>query len=142
MMTKISILLCVIICLAGCTKDNENTNPIIGTWNLIQIQGGLAGSTQNFNSGDKVWTFDEDILTVEDNLANSEDEYQYSIIEHENSLFMDFNEEESIFGEYFFYTEINGDEMMINQGSARIIIQNDTIPTGIFDGFVYSFEKQ
>lgn len=142
MKAKISILCCVLFFLIGCQQDDENINPIIGSWNLIQLTGGFAGVQQNYNPGDIVWTFDEDILTIEDNLANSEDERQYVLIEHENSLFTDFNDDESIFGDFFFYTEINEDEMIINQGSARAIIENDTISTGVSDGFIYSFERQ
>lgn len=142
MKTKISILCCVLFFLISCEQDEENINPITGSWNLIQLTGGFAGAQQNYNPGDIVWTFDEDILTIEDNLTNIEDERQYVLIEHENSLFMDFNGDESIFGDFFFYTEINDNEMIINQGNARTIIENDTVSTGIADGFIYSFEKQ
>ena len=142
MKIKISILFFVLISSISCQQDDENINPIIGSWNLIQLTGGFAGVQQNYNPGDIVWTFDEDVLTIEDNLTNIEDELQYVLIEHENSLFMDFNDDESIFGDFFFYTEINEDEMIINQGNARAIIENDTVSTGIADGFIYSFKKQ
>ncbi len=142
MKTKISILLCALFFLTNCTKDDENINPIIGSWSLVQLTGGFAGSTQNYNPGEITWTFGEDILTIEDNLTNNEDERHYTLIEHENSLFIDFNDDESIFGDFFFYIEINGDEVIINQGVARIIIENDTMPTGISDGYIYSFERQ
>ena len=142
MKTKISILCCVLFFSISCEPVEVNISPVVGSWNLTQLTGGFAGSVQNYNPDDIVWTFDEDVLTIEDNLANSEDERQYTLIEHENNLFIDFNDDESIFGDFFFYTEINGDEMMINQGIARIIIENDTVPTGISDGYIYSFERQ
>jgi len=122
-------------------EDDENINPIIGKWNLIQVSGGWI--SQQYNSGDIVWRFSEDSLKIEDNIAPSLDEYGYSLIEYENNLFINLADVTFITNiSYIPSIEINNNEMTINPTIVLDINQNDTTMTSIQDAGIYFFEKQ
>ncbi len=58
MKTKVLLSIMLII-LMSCNKDNtneQNTDNLIGTWNLVSFEPGFA-QTENYNNGDVNWNF-------------------------------------------------------------------------------------
>jgi len=145
MKIKISILCCVLFFLISCQQEEEeNTDPIIGAWNLIELSGGIAGAQETYNPGDIVWTFTEDSLFIQgSSLFISERESSYLLVEYGDSLFIDtyYNPADISFP-YFSHLELNDDEMMINENVGLAIIDNDTIHAALADGLIFSLEKQ
>jgi len=144
MKTIISILCCfALFFLISCEDDEENIDPIIGSWNLTQLMGGLAGVDENYASGDIVWTFSEDSLFIEGSSPFiAEGANSYLIVEYGDSLFLNPNYRVESPTQFFTYLEINDDEMTLNENSVLYMTDNDTTLTTLADGFFYSFEKQ
>jgi len=140
MKAKISVLCFALMCLISCKKNDESISSIVGTWNLIQVNSQVGQS--NLDNGDSVWRFDEDILTIENSFANTNEEFSYSLIQHENSFFLNIdNAPDFRLAEYFVQIEISNDKMIIDPTNSRTIIQNDTIPAILFHATIYSFER-
>lgn len=60
----------------SCNDNDDNSTQqetISGTWNLINVRGGLAGINNNYSKGDIKWAFDQTnaILTVENKIGNN-----------------------------------------------------------------------
>ncbi len=142
MKTKISILCCVLFFLIiSCQKDDENIDPIIGSWDLVRVSGGLMAD-QTYNAGDIVWTFSDDDVSIEDNLTNSDETTDYSLIEYGDSLYINFSSISSFFPATS-YIEISDDEIRIDQNIGLIIMGNDTMRAPLLaDALMYSFERQ
>jgi len=140
---KTSILCCLLLFLISCEDEEENIDPIIGSWNLIQLTGGLAGIDENYAPGDIVWTFSEDRLFIEgSSMFIPEGESSYLIAEYGDSLFLNRDYRVESPTQFFTYLEINDDEMTLDENSWLYITDNDTTLTALADGFFYSFEKQ
>jgi hypothetical protein len=134
---KLSLLLLLgIIFFTNCSNDDEPTEleSYNGTWNIKNISGGIAGIEDEYETGIITWTFNNQILTVENNAVQG---YIYSGFES---------------GTYNYSTsEINGiNYIIINNtifGSYTLsltsltINQNESASGSIDDGFILQFEK-
>jgi len=140
---KTSILCCLLLFLISCEDEEENIDPIIGSWSLIQQTGGLAGIDENYAPGEIVWTFSEDSLFIEgSSMFIPEGESSYLIVEYGDSLFLNRDYRVGSPTQFFTYLEINDDAMTLNENSVLYVTDNDTTLTTLADGFFYSFERQ
>lgn len=141
---SISILLCALFFSIGCESIEENTDPLIGSWDMTQLTGGFVGANETYNPGEIVWTFSEDSLSIQgSSMFVSEGTSRYLLVEHGDSLFIDtYYNAASPASPFLSYLEINDDEMTIDQNIILFINDNDTIQGTGNDGFFFSFEKQ
>jgi len=145
MTAKISVLFLVLICLISCQQEEEESiNPLIGSWNLIELTGGFAGADETYDPGEIVWTFSEDSLFIQgSSMFISEGTKSYFLMEYRDSLFIDFLFNGAIpIPPTVSYLEINDDAMIIDQSNILFLSNNDTIPGAGSDGFFFSFERQ
>lgn len=90
-----SYLIVFILVLFGCNSDDDsqqNTDSaLIGTWSLVNVQGGLAGVDDSFAIGTITWSFNENnsLLTVTNNNTTtviydgfSSGTYNYQLLTH------------------------------------------------------------
>lgn len=56
----------VFMIFTNCSLDDDTNNeiPNISSWNLIKVEGSIAGVTHTFPMGLIRWTFNEDTLTL------------------------------------------------------------------------------
>jgi hypothetical protein len=84
---------------AGCQKDADDpvTDPLNGSWNLINVSGGFAGINENFPAGSIIWTFNATAATlsvVNNDTTNAlfdglpSGNYAYSIFEVDKDSFL------------------------------------------------------
>lgn len=125
--------------LTNCSLDNDNNNQPQVTrvlWNLKNVSGGVAGVSNDFNSGKIVWEFNEQTskFTVSNTNGDSSIEdgldsgtYTYSVNEVGSKN----------------YISINADEFgSITVTSTKLIInQNETSTGSASDLYIYTFEK-
>lgn len=64
-------------CSLNSTSDTNTSQIVKSSWNLVNISGGFAGVNENFNTGEIVWSFNEDnsILTVTNTNTSGSIEY-------------------------------------------------------------------
>lgn len=76
--------------------ESEN---IIGEWDLLNINGGLAGFDIQFEKGQILWSFDEDRVNITNNASNEvysgfeSGEYSYKVTMVENEPFLTIDNE-------------------------------------------------
>ena len=104
---------------------------IQGTWNLVNISGGLMGANDHFQTGEVVWTFDTDQVEVQNN--NQDDlkqdsfesgTYPYRLLKNQSTT--------------YWQLEVN------SMGLGRITFLSDSVLTvdqREVDGFQYIFKK-
>lgn len=124
--------------LSSCS-DTDDAAPIEaldGTWNLTNIQGGLAGINEDFASGSITWSFNNEslILTVENNSTQTTvysgyptGSYAYTIAVDDKNEYIIMNTVS--FGSYVF----SGNNLIINQ--------NENPAGSGADGFILQFER-
>lgn len=63
-MKKILSTCLLMLTIFGCSSDDPKTT-LDGNWNLVRVEGGLAGTNDNFADGEVTWKFDTDTETFE-----------------------------------------------------------------------------
>lgn len=129
------ILLSLVLCIS-CSNEDDSTQveTLKGIWKVKNISGGIAGIDDKYEAGIITWTFNNEILTVENN-------------ENQGSIYSGFEN-----GTYNYSTsEINGVRyIMINNTeyggftlsiNSLLINQNETSSGLGADGFILEFEK-
>jgi hypothetical protein len=117
----------------GCSTDNthENSDVPSGTWNLINVSGGLAGIDNDFEKGKIVWNFnvkDSTLVVANNDGSNSiynglaTGTYTYSIHEGKDEFYLLINDK-----------EVGGITLAKSQ---LVIDQNSTTNGSGADGFV------
>ncbi len=139
-MKKLLLLSFASLLAIGCNNDDDNSpsngdGSLFHAWTLINVDGGFAGTNDNFNEGVIVWTFNQQAgtVTVVNNNTNEaavdyfeSGTYEFEFVPNEispeqcsESLNIDTTE----FGCY----DIQGTQMTLNQHMA--------------DGYVLTFER-
>ena len=135
MKTKLRALLLIvgIGLLTSCDKNDTNLpqeKSINGTWNLVNVRGGLASISKGYSKGDVKWIFNQNdkTLSVQNKVGN-------------DNAFMLFT------GSYTFNIEQNGDPQVLfvdNQDYRMIILSLDNtliINDNLTDGFTAEFKR-
>lgn len=117
----------------SCENDENNLpqeKTIYGTWNLMNVRGGLASINKNYAKGDVKWTFNQidSTLSVQNNIGN------------DNSFRL-------LSGLYTFTIEQNGETQVLfaNNKDYRMVIlsmdNNLVISDDLNDGFIAEFRR-
>lgn len=135
MKTKLTTLLLIlgIGLLTNCDNDDNDLpqeKTINGTWNLINVRGGLASINKGYSKGDVKWIFNQSdsTLSVQNKVGN-------------DNAFMLYT------GSYTFNIEQNGGAQVIfvdNQDYRMVILSLDNnliISDDMNDGFTAEFNK-
>jgi hypothetical protein len=108
----------------GCKKEIKSIEPIevsnsnaenLGKWNLINVYGGISGVNEQNATGVVTWSFNNNILEVENNNPVSNPfslptgTYQYDVINSAGNTYLAIDQSE--FGRFV----ITGDTMNINE---------------------------
>ena len=127
----VASLICLVFLTSCKSDDTASTNDI---WNLVNISGGFAGIDKNFDTGEIIWTFNEQnsALVIEKNtqepfIGINEGTYSYVI--------------ENISGvTYLSLDNIERGSYAISQN--QLIIDENKSSTGSgADRYVFMFEK-
>ncbi|WP_166965438.1 hypothetical protein [Yeosuana marina] len=123
-------------CSLNSTNDTNTSQIIKSSWNLVNISGGFAGVNENFNTGEIVWSFNEDnsILTVTNTNTSGSIEYgpisgtySFSVTNNGSNLFLFIDSNE--FGSFTVtQNQLIIDQSMTTNGSA-------------VDKFIYIFQR-
>jgi len=143
MKTRIFLLFFISICFSNCLPTDEEIL-ILGTWDLTEVTGGFAGTQQNYNPGDILWIFEEDIVRVEDNIASTVNEYPYTLVSFEDNLFLvgDFGYGYTSPISFHLSIEISDTEIYMSSQTVLTISQNGDLSAGpLLDGFNYRLER-
>ena len=134
---KLSLLMILgIVLFTNCNNDDDSTESesIIGTWNVKNISGGIAGIEDEYETGTITWAFNNEILTVENNDTQGNiysgfesGTYSYSATEINGINYIIIDN-----AEYGGYT-LSNDDLTINQ--------NETTSGSGADGFILQLEK-
>lgn len=127
-----------IILISNCKGDDDISQSINldGVWNIKNISGGIGGMDENYKSGDIIWTFNTQALTLkvennndlENNYSNiGSGMYPYFIVEDNGKEYLEINNNE--YGSF----RIIDDKLTINQ--------NETSSSNGADGFILEFER-
>lgn len=137
-------MLFLLALLVGCTEEEEPTidEQILGTWNLIQVTGGIAGLDCMFEEEAVTWTFASNSIEIKaDNLSISlcpiidNQDHTYTILFQEDVPFLLRDNEE--FGQVTI-TESVVDEIT----RENLSVDGTVFSTGqINDGFIFSFVR-
>ena len=129
---SILILLSFTLFLYSCKSDDDsNQNPptIIGSWNLINVSGGLLGFDEDFDAGVIKWEFNEDTsnLYIINNSTGIISGYPSGNYNYNLETINDIE-----------YVTIDNFEMVIT-----LLLENEMIiDEGIaVDGFLYKFSR-
>ncbi|WP_338356819.1 hypothetical protein [Yeosuana marina] len=123
-------------CSLNSTSDTNTSQIVKSSWNLVNISGGFAGVNENFNTGEIVWSFNEDnsILTVTNTNTSGSIEYgpisgtySFSVTNKGSNLFLFIDSNE--FGSF-----------TVTQNQL-IIDQSITTNGSAADKFIYIFER-
>ena len=110
---------CLFFVFYGCESEEVTPNdPLNGSWNLINVSGGFAGISEDFEQGSIVWIFNEAQGTLQVNkqmtpnsiyegLASGSYDYEMVVHDGNNFLFVDQLEIGGV--------SISNNEMLINQ---------------------------
>ena len=130
------ILLLMLACLfTNCKKTKESTASLEGTWDLVNLSGGIIGVDCNYDPGVITWTFDGDKIIVNDNNISTScmgvglgtGSYSYSIFESNGGQFLFLDD-----------AEFGGIMLLINE----LIVDQNNLSTGNgADGFLFRLEK-
>jgi hypothetical protein len=122
-----------------CNKDDScnciESHPIVGTWNLINVNGGLIGIDIDYTIGEVKWTFDDGSqeLTIENNILTTGPEDIYAGLDSGiyNYEIQEIGDTEKLF--------IDGNE----RGTILIMDNSLIIDDGVaLDGFFSVFESE
>jgi len=136
---KLSLIMILgIVLFTNCNNDDDDdstqTESLNGIWNIKNISGGFAGINDEYETGIITWTFNNQILTVENN-------------DIQGNIYSGFET-----GTYSYSsTEINGANYIIIENSEYggytlstnnlTINQNETTSGSGADGFMLQFER-
>lgn len=125
------LFLCAMI---GCSGDDDAVvvpSGLEGTWNLINVTGGLIGINENFKKGEIVWVFDTTSkqvkVTNNNGSAGSTQDlfptgtYTYSIVFSNDTKRLIVND--------------------INLGTLEMTTNEFTVDDQFADGFKYTFQR-
>ncbi|RIA09714.1 hypothetical protein OE09_1560 [Flavobacteriaceae bacterium MAR_2010_72] len=129
------VVVSVIVLITSCnTDDRTNQETLTGIWNVRQISGGVAGINDEYEPGTITWSFNNQILIVDNNENQGNTysglesgTYNFSTIEIDGVNYIIINN-----AEYGSYT-LSIDSLTINQ--------NQTSSGPGADGFILQFEK-
>ena len=134
---KLSLLMILsLIVFTNCNNDDDSnqTETLNGIWNVKNISGGIAGIDDDYGTGIITWTFNNQVLTIENNESQGNiysgfesGTYNYSINEINGVNFITINN-----AEYGSYT-LSINNLTINQ--------NETTNGSGADGFILQFER-
>jgi hypothetical protein len=120
----------------SCNNDDDSNQveTLNGIWNVKNISGGFAGIDDDYDSGVITWTFNNQVLTVENNESQGNiysgfesGTYNYSTNEINGNNYILINDD-----------EYGGFTLSINN---LIINQNETSSGSGADGFMLQFER-
>ncbi|MEO1253758.1 MAG: hypothetical protein AAFY41_02560 [Bacteroidota bacterium] len=104
---------------------------IQGSWNLINVSGGLAGINDSYNKGLIIWSFGENMVEIENRSVDENyldtfesGKYPYQIINSNNQLYQNLKVDGLNLGSI---TTLNNRQLIVDQRAA--------------DGFLYFFER-
>jgi hypothetical protein len=134
---KLSLLMILsLVFFTSCNNDDDSNQMEIlnGIWNVKNISGGFAGIDDDYDTGIITWTFNNQILTIENN-------------ESQGNIYSGFES-----GTYYYSTnEINGNNYIIINNAEYggftlsvnnlTINQNETSSGSGADGFMLQFER-
>ena len=138
MKPKLLILLFFVssLLLVSCNKsddDGGDAATLNGIWHLKNVSGGFVGVDVDYDRGEIVWNFNltTGVLSVENNLEETDPDYAYSGLETGTYLFE--------------VSEINGQEVVFIEGTDNGIYTVTstmlTIDDRPADGFLRTFER-
>ncbi len=120
MKTKV-YLLCIISIgvLVSCNNDDTSSDSesILGTWNFVNVRGGLNPINVDYNLGDVIWTFEQNgDLSVENNIMSTGPEQIYS--QFETGVYSYVTEINS--GTQYLYVENSQEEKWLRNALAKV----------------------
>jgi len=131
------ITIVVFLTILGCSSNSSQTSVINGTWNLVNVGGGINGINDDYENGVIKWIFNRPEafnLKVENNNFSSTEYdglesgiYNYVILEYNGDFFLIIEGEE--FGRY----DLSDNNLLINQ--------NETSTGSGADGYILKFER-
>jgi len=134
---KLSLLMILsLVNFTSCNNDdNSNQMEILnGIWNVKNISGGFAGINDDYDTGIITWTFNNQILTIENNESQGNvysglesGTYNYSTNEINGNNYIIINN-----------AEYGGFTLSVNN---LTINQNETSSGSGADAFILQFEK-
>jgi hypothetical protein len=136
---QILITFACLITLTNCSINNDTIDEPIKTyktlWNLVNVTGGIAGVNEDFNTGDIIWSFDNETNTLTVTNTNTDNmiedgfdsgTYSFSVTNNSENYFLIIENNE--FGAY----SITENQLIIDQ--------NITTSGSGADGFIYTFQ--
>ncbi|WP_299253547.1 hypothetical protein [uncultured Aquimarina sp.] len=130
-MKRLCILLLSIVLFSCSNDDDNNAQPTLqGTWNLVNISGGITGLDEDIAKGIVVWDFNETTGMV--TIVNS------STTTSANTLLVS--------GTYTYSVSApaDADILIVNEVNyGRLNLENTvfTVTESAIDGFIFRFER-
>lgn len=132
---KLFFAIVVFSLFAGCNDDDTHSNAsVYGPWKLVKVQGGIAGTTDNFEPGLITWTFNsanQTITVVNNNTNDSAND----VFESGNYNFQVLNVDDNGFCE----SQLTIDELF--QGCLQVNASTMVISQLAADGFELTLQR-